>query len=147
MAVGERKDPYKNHRFLVEIDGVAQAGFREVTIPETEQDVIEYREGNEPPGVRKLSGLPKYGNAVLRWGVTDSLDLYQWRKLVEEGKMNDARKNMAIVLINEEGQTTARWEFTAAWPARYAAPQLNALANEVAIEQMEIAHEGMRRTQ
>jgi phage tail-like protein len=146
MAVGERKDPYKSHRFLVEIDGITQAGFREVSIPQTYQDVVDYREGNEPPTVRKLSGLAKFGNAVLRWGITDSMDLYQWRKLVEEGKMKDARKSMAIVLINEEGQPTARWEFTAAWPARYNAPQLDAMADEVAIEELEIAHEGMRRT-
>ena len=47
MPSGERKDPFKNFRFLVEIDGITQAGFREVTIPDTAQDPIEYREGNE----------------------------------------------------------------------------------------------------
>jgi phage tail-like protein len=146
MAVGQRKDPYKNHRFLVEIDGVSQAGFREVTIPDSSQDVIEYREGNEPPTVRKQPGLVKYGNVVLKWGITDSLDLYKWRKQVEEGKMKDARRNMAVVLLNEEGQTAARWEFSGAWPTKYDAPDLNATGNEIAIETVEIAHEGIKRT-
>ena len=76
MPAGERKDPYKNFRFLVEIDGITQAGFREVTIPDTAQDPVEYREGNEPITVRKLPGLIKYGNVTLKWGITDSLDLY-----------------------------------------------------------------------
>ena len=146
MSVGQRKDPYKNHRFLVEIHGITQAGFREVTIPDSQQDPIEYREGNEPPTVRKQPGLVKYGNVILKWGITDSLDLYNWRKEVEDGKTKGARKNIAIVLLNEEGQPALRWELSQAWPTKYSAPSLNATANEVAIESLEIAHEGIKRT-
>ena len=80
MATGQRIDPYKNFRFLVEIDGIVQAGFSEATIPDSSQDPIEYREGNEPPTVRKIPGIIKYGNVTLKWGITDSLDLYNWRK-------------------------------------------------------------------
>jgi hypothetical protein len=57
MAVGQRKDPYRNSRFLVEIDGIVQAGFSEVTIPDSSNDVVDYREGNDPPTTRKLPGL------------------------------------------------------------------------------------------
>jgi hypothetical protein len=56
MANGDRKDPFKNHCFMVEIDGMSQAKFREVTIPESSQVPIESREGNEPPTVRKQPG-------------------------------------------------------------------------------------------
>lgn len=143
---GERKDPYKNHRFLVEIDGITQAGFREVTIPDTAQDPIEYREGNEPTTVRKLPGLIKYGNVSLKWGITDSLDLYNWRKEVEDGKIKDARKNIAVSLQGDEGEEVSRWEFSQCWPTKYDAPDGNATANEIAIETLEIAHEGMKRT-
>ena len=73
MAAGDRKDPYKNFRFLLEIDGITQAGFREVTVPDSTSDVAEYREGNEPITPRKLPGLVKYGNLTLKWGMTDSL--------------------------------------------------------------------------
>ncbi len=147
MPVGKRKDPYQNFRFLVEIDGITQAGFREVTIPDTAQDPIEYREGNEAITVRKLPGLIKYGNVTLKWGITDSLDLYNWRKDVEDGKIKDARKNMAVVVLNDEANSVTRWEFSQAWPTRYDAPDLNATGNEIAIETLEIAHEGMKRTQ
>ena len=147
MPAGKRKDPYQNFRFLVEIDGITQAGFREVTIPDTAQDPIEYREGNEAITVRKLPGLIKYGNVTLKWGITDSLDLYNWRKDVEDGKIKDARKNMAVVVLDDEAKPVTRWEFSQAWPTKYDAPDLNATGNEIAIETLEIAHEGMKRTQ
>ncbi len=142
---GERIDPYKNFRFLVEIDGVVQAGFSEYTIPDSTQEPIEYREGNEPITARKLPGLIKYGNVTLKWGITDSLELYNWRKLVEDGKMKDARRNMAVMLMDEEGTSKARWNFTNAWPSKYDAPDLNAKGTDVGIETLEIVHEGMIR--
>jgi phage tail-like protein len=131
--VGERKDPYRNFKFLLEIDGLEQACFSEVTIPDTTSDVVEYRDGCEPTTVRKLPGLTKYGNVTLKWGITDSMDLY------------DARKNVAIILMDEEGNPAARWEFVEAWPSKYDAPDLNAKGTDVAIENLEIVHEGMKR--
>lgn len=142
---GERKDPLRNFRFLVEIDGIAQGSFSEATIPDVSQDPIEYREGNEPPTMRKIPGLVKYGNVTLKWGITDSMDLYNWRKLVEQGKTKDARKNMAIILLDEEGNPSARWEFSQAWPSKYDAPDLNAKGTDIAIETLEIVHEGFKR--
>jgi phage tail-like protein len=143
--MAERNDPYRNMRFLVEIDSIVQAGFSEATIPDTAQDPIEYREGNEAPTVRKIPGLIKYGNLTLKWGVTDSLELYQWRKLVEQGKMKNARRNVAVIIQDEEGNPKARWEFTQSWPTKYDAPDLNAKGTDIAIETLEIAHEGMTR--
>ncbi len=145
MAVGDRNDPYRNFRFFLEIDGIVQAGFSEATIPDSSQDPIEYREGNEVPTVRKIPGIIKYGNLSLKWGITDSMELYEWRKLVELGKMGDARRNIAVVLMDEEGNPKSRWEFVQAWPTKYDAPDLNATGSEIAVENLEIAHEGMTR--
>jgi len=145
--MAERNDPYKGFRFLVEIDGIIQAGFSEVTIPDSSQEPIEYREGSDLPTVRKLPGLIKYGNVVLKWGTTDSLDLYNWRKLVEDGKSKEARKNMAVIVLDEEGGAGVRWEFREAWPTKYDAPDLKATGNEIAVETLEISHEGMKRVQ
>jgi phage tail-like protein len=139
----ERNDPYRNCRFLLEIDGINQAGFSEATVPDTAQDPIEYREGNEPPTARKIPGLIKYGNLSLKWGITDSMDLYEWRKLVEQGKGKEYRRNIAIVLLDEEGNPASRWEFSEAWPSKYDAPDMNAKGTDIAIETMEIVHEGM----
>jgi phage tail-like protein len=141
----DRKDPFRSWRYLVEINGIVQAGFTEASIPDSSQDPVEYREGNEPPTVRKIPGLIKYGNITLKWGTTDSLELYKWRKLVEQGKMKDARRNMAIIVLDEEGNPAARWEFREAWPTKYDAPDLNATGGDMAVENLEIAHEGMER--
>jgi phage tail-like protein len=146
MAVGQRKDPYRNFRFLLEIDSIVQAGFSECTIPDSTSDVVEYREGNEPPSVRKLPGLNKYSNIVLKWGVTDSLELYSWRRLVEQGKMKDARRKAAVIILDEEGNPAARVDFEAAWPSKWDGPDLTAKGNDVAVETLEISHEGMTRT-
>ncbi len=147
MPNNDLKDPYRNFRFRLEIDGIDQAGFREVTVPDSTQDVVEYREGHEPPTPRKLSGLVKYGNVSLKWGMTNSLDVYNWRKAVEENGAEDNRKNIAIILINEKGDDVGRWNFRRAWPTKYDAPDLNATGNDIAIENLEIVHEGMERVE
>lgn len=143
--MAERKDPYRNFRFLLEINGIVQAGFSEVTVPDTSTDVVEYREGDEEPRLRKLSGLNKFANITLKSGTTDSMELFGWRKLVMQGKIKDARRNIAIIIKDEEGNPSARWEFEKAWPIKYDPPDLNAKGNDVAVETLEIAHEGMQR--
>lgn len=145
--MADRNDPYRGSRYLVEIEGIIQAGFSEVTVSDSSQDPIEYREGNEPPTVRKIPGLVKYGNVTLKWGITSSMDLYNWRKLVEQGKMKEARRNIAILIFDEEGNPAARWEFAQAWPSKYEAPNLDATADQIAVETLEIAYEGMNRVE
>lgn len=71
MAVGDRKDPYRNYNFLVEIDGITRAGFQECSGLDSTQDPIEYREGTDSLTTRKLSGLVKYSNITFKWGITD----------------------------------------------------------------------------
>jgi len=145
MPTGQRTDPFRNFRFRVEIDNIVQAGFSEATIPDTSSDVVEYREGTDPTHTRKLSGLTKHGNLTLKWGVTNSMDLFNWRKLVSDGKIKTARRSMAVILVDEEGNDAARWEFDGAWPSKYDAPDLTAKGNDVAIETLEIVFESMER--
>ena len=146
--MADRHGPQRNTRYLLEIDGISKAGFSEVAIPEANTEIVEYREGTDPPTARKLSTLAAYGNLTLKWGVTsDALELYEWWSLVAQGKTDEARRPIAIVLLDEEGSPGARWEFVRAWCRQYDAPDLNATGNEVAIEEMEIVHEGMERRQ
>jgi phage tail-like protein len=141
----ERKDPYRNSRFLLEIDGIIQAGFTEATVPDASTDVVEYRDGSEEPRFRKLSGLNKFSNITLKWGTTDSMEMYVWRKLVMDGKLKEARRNIAVILMDAEGKPAARWEFENAWPSKYDPADLNAKGNDAAIASLEIVHEGMKR--
>lgn len=142
---GERNDPYRNFRFRVEVDGITQAGFSEVTGFDTSIDIIEYREGTDITTPRKLPGLTKYGNITLKWGVTDSMDLYDWMLMAVNGEIE--RKTVTIIALDEEGSDVATWQVNEAWPTKYTAPDFNGMSSEVAIEFLEIAHEGMQRTQ
>lgn len=136
-----RNDPIQNFRFRVEIDGITQAGFSEVIMPDATIDVIEYREGSEQTHVRKLSGLTKFSNIILKWGITNSMDLYNWVKSVMDSGASGNRKNMSILLIDEEGNESMRWNFMEAWPVRYKISDLNAMTNEVLFEIIEITFE------
>jgi phage tail-like protein len=136
-------DPYGNYNFLVEIDGITRAAFHEVNGFDSTVDVIEHREGGENTTPRKLPGQTKHGNIVLKWGMTDDRELYQWHRDVVTGTV--LRRNGSIVLLDRRGQEVARWNFFNAWPAKYDAPDFNAEGNDVAIETMELAHEGVVR--
>jgi phage tail-like protein len=142
-----RNDPLRNMRFRLEIDGIQQAGFSEVAIGETTTDAIDYREGNEPTHVRKLPGLTKYGNITLKWGVTDSVELFNWHKAIVAGQIKDNRKQVAIVVVDESGADKARFVVSEAWPLKYDPTDLNAKGNEVFIELLELANEGIERVQ
>ncbi|VVB94588.1 T4-like virus tail tube protein gp19 [uncultured archaeon] len=146
MATAARTDPYRNFRFRVEIDGVQTASFAEATIPDTTTDSVDYREGTDLPFQKKLSGLTKFGNITLKKGLTDSVELYKWRKSVEDTGAIKARKNISLVLIDEEGNDKARWDVMEAWPTKYSPSGFSAKANEVVIETLEIVHEGIKRT-
>jgi phage tail-like protein len=140
-----RQDPLRNFRFRVEIDGLPIAGFSEVTIGATTMDVIEYREGTDPSRVRKLPGLTKYANVTLKRGVTDSLELFDWHKRIVNGQVATSRKTVTIVVQDEAGADKARFVVTDAWPVKYDTVDLNAKGNDVFIETLELANEGIER--
>ncbi len=141
-----RQDPLRNFRYRLEIDNLTVAGFAEVAIGATTTEVIDYREGTDPPHVRKLSGLTKYGNVTLKRGVTDSLELFNWHRQVVNGQLGAGRRNVVIVVADEAGQDKARFVISGAWPAKYDPSDLNAKGNEVLIELLELANEGIERT-
>lgn len=143
MPTGQRVDPYKNFRFLVELDGIVQAGFTECSGFGSEVEVIEYREGGDPATVRMLAGKTKYPPITLKWGVTDSRELYDWHRAAVNGEIQ--RKNGSIILQDDLGQEKLRWNFINAWPSKYDAPDFNAKGNDVAIDALTISCEGLER--
>ncbi len=141
MAPAQRHDPYKAFNFRVEIDGIARAAFSEVSGLDSETAVIEYRVGGEPNTVRKLPGLTKYANIVLRRGITQDAELWNWRLTVVQGNVD--RRNGSIILLDDDGTEVVRWNFFHGWIAKWEGPALSSKGNEVAIETVEIAHEGL----
>ena len=140
-----RIDPYVNFNFKVEIDGIVRAAFHEAGGLDSTVDLIEHREGGENITVRKLPGQVKYSNISLKWGMTDDMDLYKWHMQWVTGDPAAARKNGSVVLLDRQGQEKARWNFFNAWPTKWTGPSFSAEANDIAIESMEIAHEGLVR--
>ena len=139
-ATGDRNDPYASFNFIVEIDGVIVGGFSECGGLTTETTIIEFREGTDTT-TRKLLGQNKFGNITLKRGYTASKVLWEWRKLTINGKPQ--RKSGTIQLLDEARQPALKWNFREGWPSKWEGPALNAKNNEVAIESLEIAHEGL----
>jgi phage tail-like protein len=143
MATGQRVDPYRNYNFLVEIDGIRQAGFSDCTGFGADSAPIEYREGGMDTAVRKLPGLTKYNNITLKWGLSDSRELYDWFRDVTRGRIQ--RRNGSIVLLDVDGQEKLRWNFFDAWPTKWDGPDFSAKGTDVAIETLELAVERVER--
>ncbi len=135
--------PHGKFRYKVEIDGLDAGGFSEVSGFDASIDVIEYREGDMVQTPMKIPGLKKYGNITLKQGLADSMVLYEWVIAGVNGAVD--RKTITITLLDEEEAPAASWQVINAWPTKYTAPDFNATSSEVAIETLEIAHEGMTR--
>ena len=134
--------PYRNFNFIVEIDGIAEVGFAEVEIPDAVIDVVEYREGSDKvSSTRKLPGRVRYGDVILRRGVTPNLDLYRWFNDVRAGNLS--RRNLVVVLLDAERLPVRRWIVSAAFPVKYTGPDLNAKGNDVVIEEVVLTCEGV----
>ena len=142
-----RDDPYAGYNFEVVITGVSDDGkavkgsFSEVSGLETAMDPIEYRNGSEAITVRKLPGLVKYTNLTFKRGITGDLAFWNW--IVEGMNGTIHRTEGSILLLDENKQEVMRWNFRRAWPCKFTGPGLNAKNNEIAMETVEICHEGL----
>ncbi len=140
-----RKDPYVNFNFLVEIDGISRAAFHEAAGLDSTIDVIDHREGGENITLRKLPGQVKFSNISLKWGMSDDRDLYDWHRQWLTGDPAASRRSGSIVLLDRQGQEKARWNFSNAWPSKWTGPSFSAEASDVAVDAMELTHEGLVR--
>jgi phage tail-like protein len=141
---GQRVDPFRNFNFLVELDGIAQASFTECSGITSTTEVIENREGGDNVTVRKLPGKTSYSDISLKWGLTNSTELGDWRQQIIDG--NVVRKNGSIVVFDLANSTeVARWNFVRAWPTKWEGPSLSAKGNDIAIDTLVLAHEGLTR--
>jgi phage tail-like protein len=142
MATGQRLDPYGGYNFRVEWDGIIQAGFKTCAGLDSTQDVVDYREGTDKGlGRRRLPTLLTSANLTLGRGITDNHELWDWRAEIIQGK--GTRKNLSVILMDDQGREKRRWNLVNCWPSKWTGPSFDATTNEVAIETLEIAHEGI----
>ena len=142
-----RTNPYPSHNFLVTVNGISNDGqaasgsFTEVSGLELEVTPIEYRNGSEGTTVRKSAGLRKYTNLTLKRGITGDIVFWNWILAGVQGTIQ--RAVGSIVLLDENRAEVMRYNFTNGWPCKYTGPGLNAANNEIAMETLEICHEGL----
>ncbi|WP_437983207.1 phage tail protein [Sorangium sp. So ce117] len=145
----KREIPYSGFNFKVTVSGGSSGTitgkFSEVSGLDTDQDVIEYRSGEDPTlGMTKIPGLAKYPNVVLKRGILGVIDLWTWRKKVIDGIGDPDRKaTVTVELLDEKRTTVMTWKITNAWPAKWTGPSLAGNKGETVIESLELAHEGI----
>jgi phage tail-like protein len=146
-------DPFGNYRFIVELDSVQVAGFAECTGLQIETKVFEYQEGGRNETSLKFPETSTYSNITLKRGVTTSNALIDWQLDVVHGTFRTNARNprpqstppLAIILLDEQGTAAKRWNLIRAFPVKWIGPDLKAMGNEVAIETLELTHEGIER--
>jgi phage tail-like protein len=142
MATDQRNDPYRGYNYMVEIDKVVRGAFSEVGGLTADGDSVDYREGTDmQSNVRKLTGLRKFANLTLKRGYTQDKELWKWYANIMNGV--EDRRNVTIVLKNERREEVLRWHVEGAWINKIEGPALKASGNDVAMESLEIVHEGL----
>jgi len=144
-----KKDQLAGYTFMLEVDGISEATFRECGGLDSENQVIESKEtGMKGQSlVRKLPGALKWGDITLKRGFTKGdMSLNDWRQKAIDGDLAGMRKNGSVVVYDYKNEEVLRWNFTNGWLSKIQGPALNASGNEVAVEAITIVHEGLKRT-
>jgi len=143
-------DPLVSFSFALDIQGAVGGFFSEISGLGSENEVAEHKvmgEDGHKQIVRKIPGRLKWGDITLKRGITNIVDVWQWRKLVEDGDIEGARKNGSIMMYDQSGTLVAQWDFVNAWPSKVTGPSIQADSNALGIEEMTIVHEGITRVQ
>ena len=144
MAEGTYVDPYRAFNFKVEIGGVTEGHFTEVTGLGARIAPISYREAGNNQVVHYVPGRVDYGEITLRYGVTKSRELFEWFKTGVAGHVK--RQNISIVLFDADGTTEVmRWNLLNAWVTEWQGSLFDASSQEVAIESLKVVCESMDR--
>jgi phage tail-like protein len=128
--------------FKVEIEGVTVGAFKNVEGLDSETEVVEYQDGDDII-LRKRPGRTKYSNVTLKRGYINTDELWKWRKLVIEGKVD--RKSGSVILCADDGSEIMRYNFYEAWPAKWKGFSLDGKGGDVTVEEVELAVEKVER--
>ena len=141
------EDPLVSFDFMLDIVGMGEGYFTEVSGIESETEIVEMKHNTSDGKVviRKVPGEEKFADITLKKGITSSLDVWKWRQLVVEGKIDQARQNGTITMFNQQHEPVARWNFTNGWPSKVSGPGLKSDDNNFGIEEITICHEGLWR--
>ncbi len=144
---GRDTDPLVGFNFGLELQGSITGYFTECAGIGSENEVIEHKVVNDKGMeiVQKIPGRLKYQDVTLKRGVTQDMQVWDWRELVEKGRMDEARKTCSIVMFDRNYEEVARWNFENAWPSKVTGPSVKSDSNEIGVEEITLVHELMDR--
>jgi phage tail-like protein len=142
-----QRDPLVGFHYAIEVQGIVTGYFTECSGIGSEHEIIEHKIVDEKgrESIQKVPGRLKWQDVTLKRGITDNMDIWDWRDMVVEGKVEDARRNGSIVMFNQALDEVARWNFENAWPSKVSGPAVKADSNEFGVEELVITHEGLYR--
>jgi phage tail-like protein len=135
------QDAVPSFRFYLEVANVLEAVFTEVSGLQTEMETVGIEEGGINGFTRRVPGRVKVSNLTLKRGMTRSNDFIKWFMSTRPGSVD--RRNISLVLYDVKGEKIASWHFQNAYPVKWVGPQFTSDGNAVAVETVELAHEGM----
>ncbi len=138
-------DPYRAYNFKLVIQGVSEGHFTECSGLGVKVDSIKYREAGNNQVIRHIPGQVDFSAVTLRYGVTNSHELWDWMLTAVNGQVE--RKNVSVLMLDSQGVTeVVRWDLINAWPSEWQGAGLNALNHEVAIEALTLVYETISRS-
>ena len=148
-----RSDPYKDFKFRLKWDGRYVAGISKVGALTRTTEVVEYRDGGDPAGRRKLPGATRFEPITLERGLTNDSEFEQWMNLASAGgapdgqvSLNKFRKDVRLEVMDEAGKVALAYTIFGCWPSQYTAvPDLDANALVLAFESIVLQNEGWER--
>lgn len=142
-----QRDPLVGFHYAIEVQGVVTGYFTECSGIGSEHEIIEHKVVDEKGRefIQKVPGRLKWQDITLKRGITDNMDIWDWREMVVQGKVDEARRNGSIVMFNQALEEVARWNFENAWPSKVSGPSMKSDSNEFGIEELVITHEGLYR--
>jgi len=145
--MAEREDPLVAFKFGLEIEGKLSGYFTQVGGIGSETEVIQQKVVSETGEtiIQQIPGRLSWTPVTLKRGVTSSMDIWEWRQAVVEGKIEDARTNCSIVAYSQDNTEIARWNFENAWPSKVVGPEMDSGSTNYMIEDVTIVHEGVLR--
>jgi len=140
-------DPIVSANFSLEVGGMVTGFFTAVSGLSDTQDVVEVKvmaEGNREV-VRKIPGRYEGGQITLKRPITTNMDIWTWRKMVEDGNVSGARTNGSILMYDQEGTVVAQWDFEQGWPQKVETDTVDTGSSSLVQESLTIVYETMLR--
>jgi phage tail-like protein len=146
--MADREDPLVAFKFGLEIEGKLSGLFTNVGGIGSETEVITQKVQNAGTGedmIQQIPGRLTWTPITMKRGVTSSMDIWEWRQQVVEGKIDEARTNCSIIAYNQANEEIARWNLENAWPSKVVGPDMDSGSTTYMMEDVTIVHEGVER--